>query len=264
MKDYYSLLGVRRFASDAEIKRAYRRLALKYHPDKNPDPGAETIIKELNEAYDLLSDPSQRSWYDQMLVGPVYSTPNHEQPPVERQAAHRDPAYRGTGKHRRPYVSKRERLFQLVTHYHPKMLWISKISFVLSVLFFLDYYIPYSEKEEYVEYRHESVSRHGHSDYFLYLYSGERFKIYDTKIQIKDNDQLLVSYTRIYGIPMRVENQMNSEQANLAYMYNTLLFLPVLLLIVSGLAIYQKDDIEFSFNLIVLNGMLLLINFVFV
>lgn len=63
-KDYYLLLGVKPNASPEEIKRAYRRLALKYHPDKNPgDPLAEAAFKEIAEAYDILSDAKKREDY---------------------------------------------------------------------------------------------------------------------------------------------------------------------------------------------------------
>jgi molecular chaperone DnaJ len=69
-KDYYSMLGVHRNATDAELKRAYRRLALEYHPDKNPDKAAEDKFKEINEAYEVLSDPQKRAYYDQYGVAP--------------------------------------------------------------------------------------------------------------------------------------------------------------------------------------------------
>src|SRR4029450_5744340 len=64
-RDYYEVLGVTRSASDQEIKSAYRRLAVKYHPDKNPnDAGAEEKFKEAAEAYGILSDAEQRRRYD--------------------------------------------------------------------------------------------------------------------------------------------------------------------------------------------------------
>ena len=58
--DYYDTLGVQRSASESEIKKAYRRLAMKYHPDRNAnDPSAEVKFKEAKEAYDVLSDQGQ-------------------------------------------------------------------------------------------------------------------------------------------------------------------------------------------------------------
>lgn len=64
--DYYELLGVSRDADDKEIKKAYRKLAMKYHPDRNPeDEEAEARFKEASEAYEVLSDPEKKAAYDQ-------------------------------------------------------------------------------------------------------------------------------------------------------------------------------------------------------
>ncbi|MDG0899519.1 molecular chaperone DnaJ, partial [Pseudomonas aeruginosa] len=65
-RDFYEVLGVERGASEADLKKAYRRLAMKYHPDRNPgDKEAEDKFKEANEAYEVLSDASKRAAYDQ-------------------------------------------------------------------------------------------------------------------------------------------------------------------------------------------------------
>ena len=65
-RDYYDVLGISRDADAAAIKRAYRKLAKKYHPDSNPgDKTAEQMFKDVNEAYDVLSDPKKKKLYDQ-------------------------------------------------------------------------------------------------------------------------------------------------------------------------------------------------------
>ncbi len=64
-RDYYEVLGVNKDANAAELKKAYRRVAMKYHPDRNPDDAsAEEKFKEANEAYEVLSDEQKRAAYD--------------------------------------------------------------------------------------------------------------------------------------------------------------------------------------------------------
>ena len=59
-KNYYDILCVDRIASEQDIKKAYKKMALKFHPDKNKDPGAEEKFKEIAEAYDVLADTDKR------------------------------------------------------------------------------------------------------------------------------------------------------------------------------------------------------------
>ncbi len=80
-KDYYRILGVPTNASDGEIKKAYRKLAMQYHPDRNPgkEQWANEKFKEINEAYGVLGDPQKRKQYDQFgtvgNIGDIFSSP---------------------------------------------------------------------------------------------------------------------------------------------------------------------------------------------
>ncbi len=69
-KDFYDILGVPRDVSDEDLKKAYRKLALKYHPDRNPgNKAAEERIREINAAYEVVGDPEQRRTYDRLRFG---------------------------------------------------------------------------------------------------------------------------------------------------------------------------------------------------
>ena len=101
-KNYYDILGVERKASEQDIKKAYKRMALKFHPDKNKDPGAEEKFKEIAEAYEVLIDAEKRATFDRYgeegLKGNVHR--RHSQSNV-------DPAFNshffgGHGGHHRP------------------------------------------------------------------------------------------------------------------------------------------------------------------
>lgn len=77
-KDYYKVLGIPKGASEDEIKKAYRKQALRHHPDKNKSPGAEDKFKEIAEAYDVLSDAKKKDIYDRFgeegNCTPLYTT----------------------------------------------------------------------------------------------------------------------------------------------------------------------------------------------
>ena len=75
-RDYYEILGVSRDVSDGELKKAYRRLAMKYHPDRNPDDDDATdLFKEAKEAFEILKDPQKRAAYDQFGHAGVSNQP---------------------------------------------------------------------------------------------------------------------------------------------------------------------------------------------
>ncbi|MEY4699800.1 MAG: hypothetical protein RIR85_1220 [Pseudomonadota bacterium] len=78
-RDFYEILGVARNASDDEIKKSYRKMAMKYHPDRNPDSKeAEGKFKEAKEAYEMLSDPQKRAAYRLAISLEIYSAAAHK------------------------------------------------------------------------------------------------------------------------------------------------------------------------------------------
>lgn len=80
-QDYYKILGVQRDADDAEIKKAFRKVARKYHPDINPGADAEAKFKGVNEAYEVLKDPERRAAYDELGREPPRGQGRYQPPP---------------------------------------------------------------------------------------------------------------------------------------------------------------------------------------
>jgi curved DNA-binding protein CbpA len=76
LKDYYKVLNLSSTASSEEIKKSYRKLALQFHPDRNPSPQAKAIFQEINEAYNVLSDPVKRNYYDIRLKNSYQPNPS--------------------------------------------------------------------------------------------------------------------------------------------------------------------------------------------
>src|SRR5438034_1698310 len=83
-QDYYDVLGVARTASQEEIQKAFRKLARKYHPDVNKEPGAEEKFKQIGEAYEVLKEPEKRKKYD--ALGANWKTGQDFNPPPGWQA----------------------------------------------------------------------------------------------------------------------------------------------------------------------------------
>jgi curved DNA-binding protein len=90
-KDYYKILGVADDASEADVKRAYRKLARKYHPDVSDEPDAQAKFQEVGEAYEVLKDPEKRAAYDQIRAG------GYDPESFSRQFGDREWQFRGGG-----------------------------------------------------------------------------------------------------------------------------------------------------------------------
>jgi hypothetical protein len=144
MKDYYRILNVRQTASPGEIKRSYRLLVQQFHPDVNPDPTAHELIKEINEAYDVLGDELKRREYDVRLTYPFVAEEVPQPPP------HRDPAYHRRGRYRPAPTTgtTQQDLMQKYVHVASYIAWVGCI---LCLVLVIDYSLPYKMTTDSVQ-----------------------------------------------------------------------------------------------------------------
>ena len=256
MKNYYSILGVSSTASAAEIKRAYRKLAVAYHPDKNPDPNALRLFQEINEAYDVIGDSEKRKTYDLRMANPFAEIP--ATPPSSPK--HRDPAYRrprpGTYRPKPDYSDQR----YLMKKYLPYVRWLCWVGVVVTSLFFLDYVLPYVQTEEKIADVDVFRSRrNGVARYTAYTESGKKIVLYEPGGTIEIGSSIRWARTRVYGVPIWAERPDGSFRATLGYMYGGLMIFPLAILVSSTLGLVFRSRTEFCFNLSIVTGILLII-----
>lgn len=260
MKNYYTILGVSPSAHAADIKRAYRRLALQYHPDKNPNVAAEQFFKEVNEAYDVLGDEQKRYAYDHQFLNPVYETPVPEEEPK-----HRDPYFRRkAGRETTPRPGGDSQL-ELMRQYLPIFSWFTRISFLFTFLLLIDFVLPVSFSEEVISesYTVYKTSRHGGKYYaydVLLTEDGTEVELYDREIsQFWDESTVLIGKTLVYRLSRNVKNPRTSYTIGELGIFGDLRYVPFVLLITSLLGILFSKKVSFAFNLSVVNFTLLLI-----
>ena len=260
MKDYYAILGVREGAGPAEIKRAYRMLAIKYHPDKNSSPEAEVLIKEINEAYDVLGDIQKKYLFDtrrRISVREVF----RPEPEVQND----NPRYR----RRRPAhykpAPRRENFRDLIREYHPRMIWINALGILLIALLAIDYFLPTSSSSSrIVSIRTSYTFSNGYRYYdydIIETSDGEHIHVGD---HIADNFSN-VNYISIRRTPMfsTIRAISNSRETFSIYVdgiYGPIGFVPLVLLLTSILAFRHQEETDMSYNFTVVSATLLLIS----
>lgn len=258
MKDYYSILGVSPSASESEIKRAFRKLAIQYHPDKNSSPEARPLFHDIDEAYDVLGNAEKRARYDYRRNNPFQEILTE---PVRQ---HRDPAYRRRAP-RRPKKNEPPATYVLMRDYLKYMLWISRLGLLLSSLFFIDFVLPYQQIEEYVDEIYAVNIRKGAAYHIIITESGRKIKLYDYQaVNFRNEQTILSTVTRIYRTVMYVSNSSGSYTEKAGYMYRTLVFLPLILFVNSLAALLFRKRIELCFNLNITCFIFLIINFVLI
>ena len=258
MKDYYLILGIARTASEREIKRTYRRLAITYHPDKNPSADAEARFKEINEAYTVLSDPAMKADYDQRLNNPsFYSLP-------DTQPFHRDPAYRRTTQRRTTGPSERTLFMQSMLKYSRLLFYFG--CFWCGVLV-IDFLLPSIVRHEIVTSDMKEIPRLVSRDRIDLLVTDQRHHFHvlpHEMVHFPKGSILHIYSSSILSALVKVENHDGTYIVNnLATIYRNFSFAPIMLLLTCLAGLLIRRGLEFHVNLGVVVFLLMILNIIF-
>jgi curved DNA-binding protein CbpA len=238
VKDYYSILRVSRSADSKTIKRSYRLLVQKYHPDINPDPQAAELIKEINEAYDVLSDPAKKSDYDYQLISPSQHIP------VSQPTPHRDPRYR---KAYRP-VKKEDHQLELIKNYVHLAIKVSWVGCFISFFLLIDICLPHRVVKDTVQGLYASSGRA--SSNLVVSESGRQIKIGLEDLRtMKRGEPIEITETILTSIVITIYIPEKEHYiTSMATLYRTYLFVPLLMLVSSGVGLLIRKRVELQFN----------------
>jgi curved DNA-binding protein CbpA len=238
VKDYYSILRVSRSADSKTIRRSYRLLVQQYHPDINPDPQAAELIKEINEAYEVLSDSAKKSDYDYRIINPSL------QIPVSQPTPHRDPRYRRAY---RP-IKKVDPQLDLIKNYVHLAIKVSWVGCFICFFLLVDICLPHRVVKDTVQGLYASSGRA--SSNIVVSGSGRQIKIELEDLRtmergrpIEITETVLTSIAITIYVPEK-EHYITS----MATLYRTYFFVPLLLLVSSGVGLLIKNRVELQFN----------------
>lgn len=256
MKDYYQILGVPRQANAREIKKAFRKLAIAYHPDRNRTREAEAFIKEIIEAYEVLDDPGKRVLYDNLI---------NDQQTVTSEAPvrpHRDPRYRRQAPNRN-HKSEQEEMLDLMRNYLHYALFVSWCTLLCSAFLVCDFlWTPRQQTEVIKSFSNPFFLRDAQR---FTTDRGNEFKISRTySDQFRSGESITVAYSPWLMVPLYFRNNRTQTITRIpATIYGNFVFAPVFLLATSITGVVYRRGIMFRFNLGIVNFLLLLLNVLF-
>ncbi len=246
MRDYYQILRISHRASPPEIKRAYRRLAVLFHPDKNRSDQAAALFQEINEAHRILSDPILREQYDQgqfETAAPPSTAPYHRDPAYRRRYA---PGYTP------PPPQPSERLLMMV-HLLKYLRPVALAGLIWCAILIVDYTLPSRISVEKVLPESSRVMswKFHHVPYVLVTDKGHQFPLPFAGVEFfpVGSDAKVVT-SRVLNVLIKVESPGGRYTLDrLASLYQNFLFVPIIMLALSLMALVMKNGIEFRFNL---------------
>ena len=264
MKDYYQVLRISRQASAAEIKRAFRRLAVLFHPDKNDSEKALRLFQEINEAHEVLSDPLKRAQYDAMLAGGGAVS----EPAAPPGGWHRDPAYRRRQQQGyRPAKSGPSETLLMMLHMLRFLRATSWVGLFWCAFLVVDYSLPSRVSEERVlpEGNRKISWQLHHEPNVITTDKGHNFPVPFAGVDyFPAGSRVEVVSSRMLNVLIRVEAEDDRFVIDsLASIYQNLMVMPIVLLIVSLAGMAVRQGIEFRFNLLVSIAILLAFNLIF-
>jgi hypothetical protein len=241
MKDYYKILNIDRYASEGQIKKAYRDLALRYHPDKAGEMGSHLKFTEINEAYQVLSRKDHRENYNFI----------YDYEHLKRKRQHVDTIFSETVKWesntqrrrwRHPFYANDEESVDL-TPYIKSVRIISMLSFLFTFLIILDYFLPKMNYEQTIM---AKMTTYKSMNTIIIATEDFEFPLsYKYSKMIRAGDRAVISLSPIFGIQYKltVESRMDKFVFNPHYsIYNIFAFFLVILLVTSYIGLYQKRD----------------------
>jgi hypothetical protein len=249
VKDYYEIMKVGRKASDAEIKKAFRKLANQYHPDKNPSREAESIFKEINEAYEVLSDPASRLEYDQRLTNPGFYNYQHIRPTQQTAAAYR----------KRP--TEKSMLQNSLLRY-------SRLLFYFGCLWCSVLVVDYTMPEQHIEsvvitdMSRQSLAGYNRPSKMLVTQAGPGFDVSASEMKHFPYGSTIHIYSsNLLSALIRVENHDGTYVVNnLGSIYRNFSFAPILLFLGCVIGIIVRKGAEFHVNLGIVVFLLMILN----
>lgn len=256
MPDYYEILGVPEHASQEVIRTAYRRLVVRYHPDRNPDPSAQEKIRQINVAYDVLSDPEKRRKYD------LSRTLAWTEPIITPQPSHRDPAYRRARPRPRPSGPPPVNPWHVRYQRYARI--ISRIAFAFCVLVIVDVILPVRQNDEKIIRTFDLGPGIDNSRRIaVWTNYGSKFS-FDTyaPLSFSEGTIIYLQRTRILSIPRRIVAQGEIVRIPMSLLGNFALF-PLVLTVTSALGVFRKGNRQLMNSLGVVNMFLLFLCLLF-
>lgn len=242
MKDYYKILDIDRYATEGQIKKAYRNLALKYHPDKAGGRISHQKFTEINEAYQVLSRTDHRENYNFIYDYEYLNKKRQRDETIFAETVNWNRNVRRKRSWVPPMYSRDDESVDL-RPYIKSIRIISLLSFLFTFLIILDYFLPKSHYEQTV-----LAKMTTYKSMNTVIIATEDFEFplnFQYSKLIRAGDRATISLSPIFGIQYKltVESRMDKFMFNPHYsIYNIFAFFLVILLVTSYIGLYQKRN----------------------